>query len=232
MLDNYPYRASTGDSLSEMVVNIAIAKEEADKAGVELYAFVQAAGGTDMREPTLEELRLNAHLNLALGVKGLVYFQACESEESGAYTGMLDMYGQTTALYEKVKTVNGELAAFQGVFLDYDNRGIMLANDQTLALALTAAGCETVLDSFGVLKRVDASSGQAVVGCFEDEDGRQAYYVVNESYTQSADVTLSFEGTWYTAVWTDEGCVRADYSEKLNLHLEPGQAAFVVRFEI
>ena len=45
-------------------------------------------------------------------------------------------------------------------------------------------------------------------------------------------MTLHFDGLQYTAVWTDEGCVRADNSEDLHLQLEPGQAAFVVRFNV
>lgn len=232
MFDYYPYQANSGDSLPEMMVNIAIAKEEADRAGVELYTFIQSSGSNGMREPTLEEIRLNAHLNLAMGVKGFAYFLTCEHYEGWEYTNMIDAHGETTPLYDKVKTVNEELEAFKGVFLDYDNKGIMLANYGAVSRRLSLAGCEVVLDSFGVLKDAEASSGKAVIGCFEDEEGREAYYVVNVSYTKDADVTLHFDGLQYTAVWTDEGCVRADNSEDLHLQLEPGQAAFVVRFNV
>ncbi len=233
MLDYYPYGTS-GDTLPAMIGNLAVAREEADKDGIELYTFLQSSGWPGMREPNPPELRANAHLNFALGVKGVAYFLACEQYESWEYSAMLDVKGNTTPLYKKIKDVNAELAGFKGVFLGFDHKGILLANYDAVATLLEKKyDSSAVLSSFGSLTSYATDSDRkALIGCFEDKDGHEGYYVVNPNYKQPVDVTLTFNEAQHFVIWTKDGPEHIESTDRLTLKLTKGDAAFVVKFDV
>lgn len=234
MFDYYPYQGASGDSLNAMMVNIAIAREEADKAGIELYTFLQSSGQPAMREPSVEEMRANAHINLAMGVKGFAYFLVCEHYEGWEYSHMLTAKGETTALYDKVKAVNTELEAFKGVFLDYEYKGLLLANNTALPKLMERAGCNnTLVDSFGLIQTFETNRNlKAMIGCFQNEEGRSAYYVVNPNYDKPVTVNLTFSDTRAYVLWTKNGAERMDPTDALELKLEKGDAAILVEFDL
>ncbi len=236
MFDYYPYGLSTADdSIQAMIVNLAIAREEADKAGVELYSFLQSSGQPTMREPNVEELRANAHINLAMGVKGFAYFLVCEHYEGWEYSHMLTATGETTALYDKVKTVNAELNAFKGVFLNYSFQGLLPINNSALSKMMERQDCTTVLKSFGAIKTVETTDkSKAMIGCFEDADGHEAYYVVNMEYRKehTNTVTLTFDKAQSFVIWTKDGARKAENTDTLELALTAGEGAFVVKFDV
>ncbi len=233
MFDYYPY-GGTGDTIPSMMANILIAREEADRDGIELYTFLQTSGHAGLREPNVEELRFNAHLNLAMGVKGFAYFLTCEQTEGWGYTSMISAKGETTELYNTVKTVNEELAGFRGVFLDYRYKGFMAAEYAALDKILERQGCEDgMLDSFGSIKEIKTwRKTKAVIGCFEDAEGREAYYVVNADYTHKNTVTLTLDEAQSFVVWTKSGPTLVENTDTLELELPSGDAAFVVKFDV
>ncbi len=232
MFDYYPYGQS-GDTLSAMMLNIAIAREEAEKDGIELYTFIQSSGHGSLREPSVEDFRANVHLNLAMGVKGIAYFLTCEHFEGWEYTSMITAKGETTPLYDKVKAVNEELSGFKGVFLGFEHKGILISNYSGLKNQMERQGCTSALDSFGALREIETlRNSKAIIGCFEDEAGHEAYYVVNTEYTHRNTVTLTFDSTQSYVVWTKSGPTLVENTDTLELELESGDAAFVVRFEV
>ncbi len=233
MFDYYPFQGAQGDTIPAMMANIAIAREEAAKDGIELYTFLQSSGWSGMREPTVEELRVNAHINLAMGVKGFAYFLTCEHYEGWEYSTMLNAKGETTPLYDKVKTVNAELDAFDGIFLDYTYKGTLVAEYDAVTLNLQRKKCESLLDSFGSIKEIATQRrSKAIVGCFEDADGHEAYYVVNAEYTHSNKVTLTLDKAQSYIIWTKEGPTKLENTDTVSLSLDSGDAAFVVKFDV
>ncbi len=234
MFDYYPYNSGTSDTIPAMLANIAIAREEADRDGIELYTFLQSSGHTGRREPNVEELRCNAHLNLAMGVQGFAYFLTCKQHDTEEFTYMIDEQGQTTPLYDKVKTVNEELAAFRGVFLDYNYKGILVASYDAVNDQMERSGCAgQVLDTFGSLQKVKTlRQSKSIVGCFEDAEGREAYYVVNAEYTHKNTVTLTFDEAQSFVIWSKDGATLVENTATLELELASGDAAFVVKFDV
>ncbi len=233
MFDYYPFGGS-GDTLPAMLANLIIAREEADRDGIPLYAFVQSSAHGGYRDPSVEELRVNAHLNLAMGARGFAYFLTCEQYENWGYEPMIDVKGNTTELYDKVKTVNEELAAFKGIFLDYTCRGFIPVEYAALDRVLERQGCaDAALDSFGSIRDISTlRKGKAVIGCFEDTDGREAYYVVNAEYTRKNTVTLTLDETQSFIVWTKSGETLIENTDTLELDLASGDGAFVVKFDV
>ncbi len=233
MFDHYPFQGAEGDTLPAMLANIAIAREEADKDGIELYTFLQSSGWPGIREPSVEELRVNAHLNLAMGVKGFAYFLTCEHYEGWDYSSMLTAKGETTPLYDKVKTVNAELGAFEGIFLDYTYKGTMIVSYDEAEQALRNKQCTSLLESFGSVTEVATlRRSKAVIGCFADADGHEAYYVVNAEYTHSNKVTLTLDRAQSYIIWTKEGPAKLENTDTVTLSLDSGDAAFVIKFDV
>lgn len=229
MFDFYPFVA--GDNVRAMLANNAIAAQEANAAGIPVYTFIQSSGIEGGAEPTEAQLRLNVQLNLATGSKGLCYFTVGETYEGWGYTPAVTSKGETTELYNKIKTVNGEVLAMKGVYLDYTCRGMMTANYTGISREFQKNGCQDfLLDSFGELTGAQAAgSGKFVIGCFENAAGEKAYYVVNADYRKQGTVTLTFGETgrdytlWGASGLTDMGSASGD----VTLTLAPGEGVFL-----
>lgn len=230
MFDYYPYQGQKGDSLANYAANIAVAGEVAAKAGIDLYSFIQASmQGTALREPTIEELRAEINLNLALGVKGIAYFLACEHYEGWEYSSMIDAKGQTTPLYDKVKQINTELKGMNGVVTNYTFKGAVILNHSAMSRTIKNAGCKIELSKYGPLKSADvAGDKKAVIGCFSGYAGYDGFYVVNTDYKADTDVTLHFDGNRLYGIWGINGLGDVGAANDLTLHLAPGEAAFVI----
>lgn len=226
MFDYYPYSGQR-DTLYDMMVNIAIAKEAADEKNIPLYTFIQSSQTASMREPSYTELKLNVNLNLAMGVKGFAYFLTCETYEDWGYSTMIDFNGNTTEMYDKIKEVNSDINAMKGVYLDYDYKGIILSKYANGTKAMKEAGCE-VLENYASLKSV-SSTKESAVGCFENKYGEIAYYAVNLSYLIPAKITLNFESDVSYEVWGENGLSDIGNTEngKLVLAMGAGEGMFI-----
>ena len=230
IFDYYPFTGASGNSLPGMIANLAMAKEEADKAGIPLYAYVQSSQDAGMREPNVKELRTNINVNLAMGVKGYAYFLICEHYEGWGYSNMIDYKGQPTAMYKKIQTVNSEVLAMKGVYLAYENKGIIPVNYGKVATALEK--CEMtslLLDTYGPLTAATTTSKNAnfLIGCFEDAEGNKAIYVVNATYNRSATIDLTFDGETAYRLWGSEGLEDMDAAASLSLKLDAGEGVFI-----
>lgn len=227
MFDFYPYPKS-GDNLPNMVANIAIAKEEADKSGIPLYTYIQTSADAAYREPTMEELRLNAHLNLAMGVKGIAYFLVCEHYEGWEYSVMIDYQGNKTPLFDTIQSVNDQLNAMKGVYLDYDCKGLIVCNYKGMSNALTRADCVTEITSYKYLTAADTNPRDKVaIGCFENQRGEVGYYVVNLSYKGRGSVDLTFDGDMDYRIWSGEGLSDIGTASALDVKLGAGEGVFI-----
>lgn len=229
MFDFYPFVA--GDNVRAMLANNAIAAQEANAAGIPVYTFIQSSGIEGGAEPTEAQLRLNVQLNLATGSKGLCYFTVGETYEGWGYTPAVTAKGETTDLYAKIKTVNEEVLAMKGVYLDYTCCGMMTANYTGISREFQKNGCQDfLLDSFGELTGVQAAgNGKFVIGCFENATGEKAYYIVNADYKKEGTVTLTFGETgcdytlWGASGLADMGVASGD----VTLKLAPGEGVFL-----
>ena len=227
MFDFYPYQKG-GDNIPNMVVNNAIAKEEADRAGVPLYTYVQTSADSSYREPTVEELQMNVHLDLAMGAKGIAYFLLCEHYAGWEYSSMIDAEGNKTPMFDTVQTVNGRIAAMKGVYLDYDCKGLIVCNYKGISNALSRAGCTTELDTYKHLAAAETNQrDKFAIGCFENAAGEVGYYVVNLNYKGAGTVNLSFDGDVDYRLWSGEGLTDMGTAATLKLKLEAGEGVFL-----
>ena len=211
-----------------MVANNAIAKEEADRAGVPLYMYVQTSADSSYREPTVEELQMNVHLDLAMGAKGIAYFLLCEHYAGWGYSSMIDAEGNKTPMFDTVQTVNGRIAAMKGVYLDYECKGLIVCNYKGISNALSRAGCTTELDTYKHLAAAETNQRDKVaIGCFENAAGEVGYYVVNLTYKGEGSVDLTFDGEMDYRLWSGEGLSDLGTAETLKVKLGAGEGVFI-----
>jgi hypothetical protein len=114
--DHYPV---VGESLrKEWYENLEIIARTARDAHKPFWAFALSVAHGPYPVATLEQLRLQVFSNLAYGAQGIQYFTywTFRSNEWNFHEGPIDAEGRRTAVYERVKQVNGELRALSHVF--------------------------------------------------------------------------------------------------------------------
>ncbi len=227
MFDFYPYQKG-GDNLPNLAANLAIIREEAETAGVPFYAYVQTSADATYREPTVEELQLNAHLTLAMGAKGIAYFLICEHYEGWDYSNMITAKGEKTPMFDTVQTVNARLNAMKGVYLDYDFKGVMFCNYKGMSNALAKAKCTSEVESYRYLTATETNQrDKFAIGCFENAEGEVGYYIVNLNYKGAGTLNMTFDGDVDYRLWGGEGLTDMGTAATLKLKLEAGEGMFL-----
>lgn len=232
MFDYYPYHVGTGDSIAKMMANIAIGIEEAKAAGIPLYTFIQSSGSSGMREPSYEELKLDMHLNLAMGVKGVAYFLCCEHYDNWGYTTMIDYEGNKTTMYNKIAKLNSEINAMKGVYLDYEFKNIIISGYYNEGYtALESVSDSILVDELEYLRGITTTNmGKIATGCFEGEDGL-GFYVVNLNYKKNGVANLVLETDVEYEIWGKDGLmdigVIDDEHGPLTISLSKGEGVFI-----
>ncbi len=99
--------------------NLELAAAAAPKAERPLWAFALATAHNPYPVPTIPALRLQVFSNLAYGTQVMQYFTywTPRSEVWNFHAGPIDIDGNRTPAYDRVKQVNGEMQAVRGVFL-------------------------------------------------------------------------------------------------------------------
>lgn len=196
--------------------------------GCPMYPILQCAGDGNLREPTLEELRLSVHLSLAMGASGYFFDGVCGNADLGN-TGILDTKGQRTALYNKVKTVNAEVLGMRELYMNYTFRQVTALNYDAAAEQLGTQATTY----FGILTdATEARNGPVIIGNFLDAKGRSAFYVVNADTTANASVTLTVNERSLLAVWGSSCCEYVDRSNSVTIELKPGEGKLVTAYSL
>ena len=229
--DFYPFATDTGkdsDKLKAMLTNFSDAVLCAKKYGVPVWGFAQNSSWSGMRVPNDGELRFIAHFHTIFGLESYSYFLYCQPYDvdagEGMFKGMIDYDGNRTEVYDRVKMINEELDGLRGRYLDYTLKGFLTLN---LSKGYTAAIADDLkLDSFGPLCTSE-SKYNLLIGCFENEAGQQAYYIMNFVYGLDNTVTLDFgEGTAFT-LWGMNGIEAMGEQKTLTVELRPGEGKFI-----
>ncbi|MEO2034159.1 MAG: hypothetical protein ABGZ35_18955 [Planctomycetaceae bacterium] len=104
MFDVYPFRGESGLS-SFYFQNLANIREEAHRAGIPFWLFVQSAPTPGARFPSESEIRMQVSSSLAYGFTGVAYFTYDPAFERG----LLDANGSPNELYYAARRLNQEV---------------------------------------------------------------------------------------------------------------------------
>lgn len=229
--DYYPFHTDTGkdtDKIKAMLVNFSDIALCARKYGVPYWGFVQNSSWSGTRIPNDNELRFLTHFHMIFGLQSYSYFLYSQpssvSGVEGIFEGMLTYDGERTEIYDRVKANNEALSGLRGRYLDYTLKGFLTAN---LSKGYTASIAEELkLESFGPLVGAE-SEYNLLIGCFENEAGEQAYYIMNFVYGLHGTVTLDFgDGAEFT-LWGADGIEQMGNQKTVTVELLPGEGKFM-----
>ena len=229
--DFYPFHTDTGkdsDKLRAMLTNFSDIALCAQKYGVPTWGFVQNSSWSGTRVPNEDELRFLTHFHMIFGLQSYSYFLYCQpynvATGEGMFKGMLTYDGEHTEIYDRVTSNNEALAGLRGRYLDYSLKGFLTAN---LSKGNTASiANELKSESFGPLVSAE-SKYNLLIGCFENEAGEQAYYVLNFAYGLHSTVTLDFGSGAEFTLWGSNGIEQMGDQKQITFDLLPGEGKFI-----
>ena len=237
--DNYPMLVDGWGQPSiqpSFLLNLEICAEEARRADVPLWVFIQAQSyDNSTRTPDTEDVRFQILCSMAYGVKGYQYFcywtPSDDPNTTLAKSAMMTVDGKRTPIYYAAQTVNREVLAMDHVFLNYEWQGTypVLAEGNAKNKCFSMLG--SPLTSHERISNVK-SSEDLLIGTFKDSFDNDAFMVVNFSdpaLDKNCRAEINLKGT-SKAVLYNKG-VRTEVEAKngkLVLEIQPGDGTFVV----
>ena len=225
-VDYYVYDRFT---IERCITNFLKVKSVFDQTEVVPYTYVKSSGGDVIGQATDNQILCNTNVNLALGSKGIVYYVACQQNQNDYYTAIVNFDGTKGTNFNIVQNVNSQIDAMKGVYLDFENEGLMTTNTTTVSEIAKAGHSNYVKSSYKQLSKVEGSN--ALVGCFTKGEGATAQtglYVVNQNYNGRDNVTLNFNGSYSYQIWGADGLEQMGTDSKLVLPLSAGEGKFVI----
>ncbi|MCQ6557679.1 beta-galactosidase [Paenibacillus mendelii] len=223
--DHYPFLVAKHDDSPDIspqyFYNLHLIREQALLHDVPFWLFIQTLSFNNTnRDPVEEEIRWQVYTSLAYGAKGIQYFTYW-TPENGVETfgdAMIDRDGNKTRHYGEVQAVNRELHAIGPILLGLRSTGIRFHGFEPESIPVLT----------GTVAPIQALSGDPVIiGGFEDTQGKEKLIVVNQSFRQPAEISLTFraEAGRYAAIWTkgSRTSVNIDSNGILALSLQPGE---------
>ena len=237
--DNYPMKQDgwgDPDLLAEFLLNLQICAEEAERAGIPLWCFIQNYQyGNGMRNTDEAAIRFQIMCSMAYGIKGYQYFcyytPVGDSALNEDQSAMISKTGERTQHYYDCQKINREILAMDHVYLNYDWEGTMLVLGEGNKKNKCFSMVKNSLQSHERILGVNASK-DTLIGTFKDSFGNDAFMVVNfddPAYGNTDNVSIDLKGASKAVLYVQG--VRTEVQTpngRLSLDIAPGSGAFVV----
>lgn len=218
--------------------NLEMLRAACDQTGADLYLYLQSQGFCEMwRQPkTVRELTFQMYVNMCYGVKGLLHYPyRTPMNTPSEFPASVRYNGRKTYMFELVKEMNEELKAIDGAYLEFKWKAVVKSVGNLSELKNeNFENAKDLKDGYGALKGV-VSERDAIVGCFTNDEGYQAFLVVN--FTEPLDnqnnvVKLKLNGMDGAVVHIKDKKETIKVADGiLNLELKSGSGAFVIPFK-
>lgn len=247
MYCNYPYDHFSHPYVTQTEVkqwwfrNLKVVKEFSEEKGLPFGQWVQAGSNwhsgysdtTTNNVPTEEQLRWVVNASLAYGATSVNYFTAIQPwyftlQKDGGYdftrNGLIGANGEKTQWYDYAKRINEWVAKVDHVLLNSNNIDTLAFG--THAQEITGATKTTD----GILTNVGGVVGDGIfIGVFEYQ-GKRAYYIVNNSYSDTQVLDLYFNASKNMTIYqmSGEGNTVTGSGAYTQIGIEPGAATLIV----
>ncbi|MBR2384047.1 MAG: hypothetical protein IKA99_00385, partial [Clostridia bacterium] len=202
MADVYPIIAS-GKSKEIKVshlYNLSVLATSAKDHGAHTNLAIQTLDHMHYTVPEVADVRFQVYSALAFGFDGytLYTFDTRPSTEKEENRLGLVQNGEKTVIYDRVKTVNDEVLAFDHVYKAFDWKGIIpvsVTKENSSAYSLLERSGKYVLaqESSIVLKGIETNNN-ILCGVFEDKNKNEGFMIMNYACSGSpctAEINLS-----------------------------------------
>lgn len=251
--DRYPFEGiwkniPTSVHIALFELNAYFAKKKKE-CGAKFYNYMQAGQWgleTNRTHMTRGEIALQAHVTAAYGHEGFVYFPGCypidftfdkryEYSMNGA-SGLIDIYGRKSEIYEWVKELNKFFKKIEDDILSSEFKGVWAYGKYYNGFTkdeiqdLTDSECVFIGELPDIYRYKNGhvsvkSSNEVMVSSFE-KDGKERYYLVNLSTTERNETTVIFEQGKYVAVAGNE---MINFENRITIDLDEGQGVYIIQ---
>ena len=226
--------------------NVEYVRDLADSVNADLYLFFIAQSFSDRRQHTIpEEYLFQTNVYLAYGVKGLSYcpyqtpFEGDDPNNPTTDPGIVHIDGTPSPVYPLAKKNNEYIQKIDSVYLGFKWRGIIPIDGVNGYHAKNPIlrQCNNFVPRCGMLDWPNyTATDSALVGCFDNEEGYQAFMIVNFTeplHKLDNTITLKFDEPVNKAVVYINGEPSVydivDGVFKITLH-GGGEGAFVIPY--
>lgn len=217
--DYYPFQGEFPEFGVDYFVNLAVARREAQRAGIPLWVSPQAAVQGNMRALCGAEMRMQVNTSLAFGATGLIYFcwsmpcnGMCGKE---VYSQALTDAGKPMPMYSFAKEVNLWVHKIEKFLLNGKNLGILQAGTSPAPIPAYAFA-----ETRGSL--LDFSAKHALAGVFKI-GGEFGYLIVNNSIDEEDEIRVSLSQKFLS--YSADG--EREIGKSAVFRLAPGDAVFL-----
>ncbi len=185
--DHYPI--TTEGLRPQWSENLEIISEKSRETGYPFWAFALSLAHRDYPVPSLAHLRLQVYSNLAYGAQGIQYYRywTIKSSRHKFHDGPIDINGEKSVVYDRVKKMNAEIRNLAGVFAGSKVIHVGRAGN------VTSTGTKP-LKIMSPFTDIDIENTEAIVSWLEK--GRRKFLVI---------VNFSLEGDMKVHIGTEKG---------------------------
>ncbi len=222
--DYYGMKTNSPEVSDGYYEQLYVCSKLASEYKVPFWPFIQGcsfSGGT--RIPGRTDILWQIGSNLVYGAKGIQYFCYMEPYETSGWGGnFVDRFGKKTALFPYFQEANKIIANMDEILM-VSTKVAMMQFGSTPA-PFNEEEKKTFVTSCREVSSVDAT-GDLLIGVF-DHGGKSAYYVFNNSLTNTACAKLNFSSYVRANIYEGEGKSEKK-GESLSLTLDPGESILV-----
>ncbi len=225
--DFYPCRGKEGELSGGYFENMSIIRKYAMRYNIPFWTYIQACSfGGSTRVPTEGDILWQVNTALCYGAKGIQYFCGVTPSDGGGETfvgSLFDRDGNKTQIYEYATRANLQIAAIDNVLMCSTSKGVIVSGTTPWGDD-SGIPDEDLLNSYGSLKSV--SSSHTLIGCF-DYNGKNAFYVVNDSTVENDEPVLSFN-SFLKGYYVKNGVETSFENSSLSFNLDGGEGVLIV----
>ena len=192
-MDSYPLMRPDGDSRANYRENLEQFRQHSAAAGIPFWNYFYAMPFNDHLDPTEAQIRWQIYTSIGFGAKGVMYFcyftpgkgakGAGEFPKGGA---IITAEGLKTRHYDEARRINAELKNLGPTLMKLTGTGAVLVNVKT-NVSFPEGRAVRKLSNIPGDPPVDC-----LVGSFQQPDGSKAVLLLNDSYSQTAWLTVDF----------------------------------------
>ena len=219
-------------------------KSKAQQYGVPAHQFILSVGHKGeswYRSPSVEDLRWQIACLMTYGYEWFSHFNCDRLDDT--YEAMWDDGRNTNALYERIKTANLEVHAWDHVYMSFLNgwegvAPITGSNGNQDVFFTELLNCNfgnlQVSQMTGIKSIV--SNENMLLGAFKDKNGNKGFMATNATNPfnkKNAEATIIFEKSYRRVQVYEFGkpkIYKLDKNQSIILKLSPGEGKFLIPF--
>jgi hypothetical protein len=186
------------------------------------WAFAMSVAHAEYPIPTVANLRLQVFSNLAYGAQMIQYFTYWTPLPPSALkfnNAPIDIHGNRTLVYDRVRQLNEEIRVLSGVF-----RGARVVHVGHTGDALPFG---TQRFRHGSPIRSVRTEGVGAIVSILERESRRFLVIVNRDFSKPMPIAIHFDGTTIPSLVGKDAVARSLSGEQFNTLVAPGDVSII-----